>query len=155
MKSKKSSKNSLLYRSEYLLGLFTQFVEPDWSILEIGSGDDRNVSYLQANGFPNVEGIDKLKGTAIEDIEPKEYDVIFTMSTLFLVPPENNWVFEKIAKMAKRFIVTIEGESTYNAHHVIGRNYTEVFRPFGFIEVAKEEEVFNKYGITRILKRHE
>jgi hypothetical protein len=152
----KSKKQSLVYRSKFLLEVFKDFVDPADTILEIGEGDGRNVKYLKKHGYLDVEGVDKLKGTPIEKIEPKSYDVIFTMSTLFLIPPENNWVFEKIAKMAKKYIITIEGEVTDYRRDLWGRNYKEVFQPFGFYEVlCQDKDVFNEYGVLRVLKRHE
>lgn len=146
---------NLLYRSEYLLRLFQQHVKPEDRILEIGCGDNRNVNYLKENGYPHVEGIDKLQGTPIELVDPKEYDVIFTMSTLFLIPPENDWVFKKIAGMAKKTIITVEGETTDWTRDVYGRNYADVFRDFGFEQVAVESPVFNQYGVARVLKRND
>lgn len=138
-------------RSEFISDLFNEWVDPEWSVLEIGMGTGRHVEHLKSKGY-NVEGIDKEQGTAIEDVEPKEYDVIYTMSCLFLIPPENDWVFEKIAKMAKRYIITVEGETTAT-NGVFGRDYSRVFAPFGFIQVY-HQEVFNKYGHARILKRN-
>jgi hypothetical protein len=143
----------LTYRSEYLLEVFREYIDPKWAILEIGYGDKRNLNYLVENGYLNVDGIDKSDGCSIEEFEPRdEYDVIFSMSCLFLIPPENNWVFEKIAKMAKKYIITIEGETTA-PNGVWGRNYTDVFRPFGFKEVLSKHKVFNEYGVLRVLKR--
>ena len=147
----KSKKPSLIYRSEYLLEVLDTYVDKDDSILEIGAGDWRNVNYLKEHGYTNVEGIDRNVGSAIEYVKPKEYDVIYTMSTLFLIPPENSWVFEKIAKMCKKWLITIEGE-TDNVT-VWGRDYSEVFKPFGFYEKHKEEGVFNEFGVLRVLKR--
>ncbi len=150
----KSKKFSLIYRSEFLLEVFKDFVSRNDSILEIGDGDGRNVKYLKAHGYTNVTGIDKLKGTAIEDVPPQKYDVIFTMSTLFLIPPEKNWVFEKIAGMAKKLIITIEGEVTDYRRDLWGRDYTEVFKPFGFRQVLiQDRDVFNEYGVLRVLER--
>ena len=143
---------NLTYRSEFLLEVFKDWVVPSWSVLEIGCGDGRNIKYLKSHGYPNVEGVDKCLGTAIEDIEAKEYDVVYTMSCLFLIPPENNWVFKKIASMAKKFIITIEGE--WGTDTVFGRNYTEYFKEFGFKEQFAQKDVFNEYGVLRVLERY-
>lgn len=141
-------------RSETLVELFGRYVRKDESILEIGCGDDRNLRYLREAGYTNVKGIDKQHGTAIEDVPEEKFDVIFTMSTLFLIPEENEWVFEKIARMAKRLIVTFEGETSKDFNHVIGRNYTSVFRPFGFSEVEHITPIFNIYGHLRVLEKN-
>jgi len=148
----KSNEKSLLYRSEFLGEVFEVYIPYDWSILEIGAGDYRNINYLKEKGYTNIEGIDKKDGTAIEDVPEKQYDVIYTMSTLFLIPPENNWVFEKIANMAKKMIITVEGETT-SSNGVFGRDYHEVFMPYGFKQIDHQENVFNKYGVLRVLKK--
>lgn len=137
-------------RSEFIYEVFKDFVDPSWRILEIGSGTGRHVNYLNERGY-NVVGIDKLNGTAIEDVPETKYDVIYTMSTLFLIPPENDWVFEKIARMATKYIITVEGETSAN-NGLYGRNYKLVFEPFGFREVYAQDNVFNQYGVLRVLK---
>lgn len=146
-------KEDLTYRSEFLYEVFKDFIDPSLTVLEIGCGDGRNVDYLKKRGY-NVVGIDKLHGTSIEEVEEKLYDVIFTMSTLFQIPPENAWVFEKIARMANKYIITIEGETTHlkEGDNLFGRNYTDVFYPFGFREVMREKNVFNEFGVLRVLK---
>jgi hypothetical protein len=74
------------------------------------------------------------------------------MSTFFLIPPENNWVFEKIARMAQKYIITFEGE-TGDGYKLWGRNYTDVFKPFGFQELYYQTDIFNEYGVLRVLKK--
>jgi hypothetical protein len=149
------SQEDLTYRSEFLLEVFKDFVAPEWAILEIGYGDKRNLNYLVSHGYPHVDGIDKKDGCSIEEFEPRdEYDVVFSMSTLFLIPPENNWVFEKIAKMAKKYIITIEGENVGYRGDLFERNYADVFKPYGFEEVLSQKGVFNRYGVLRVLKRN-
>jgi len=147
------SSENLIHRSEYLRKIFDKYVDKEWTVLEVGSGDNRNVDYLNQHGY-NVIGIDKLHGTSIQDFPEKEFDVIFTMSTLFLIPPEEEWVFEKIARMARKYIITVEGEtsSPRPRDSLYGRDYTYIFEPFGFKEVEKEFNVFNQYGVLRVLK---
>jgi hypothetical protein len=143
---------SLFYRSEFLFDVFTDLVDKEWSVLEIGQGDGRNVRFLNERGY-HAEGIDKNDGNPIETFPEKEYDVIYSMATFFLIPPENNWVFEKIARMAKKFIITIEGETSAD-NGVWGRNYAEMFKPFGFEQIYQQTNVFNQYGVLRIMKRN-
>ena len=143
--------DTLENRTETLLEVISDYADDDDTILEIGQGTGRNVKALLKEGYL-AEGIDKKDGTAIEDVEPKEYDIVFTMSTLFLIPPENDWVFEKIAKMAKKYIITFEGEATSPERNVYGRNYDEVFSRYGFTQV-EASPIFNKYGMMRVMKR--
>jgi hypothetical protein len=152
MPKTKSSK-PLIERSQFLLDVFDLFVDEKDTVLEVGMGDGRNVRYLKEHGYELVEGIDKKDGTAIEVIDPKPYDVIYSMSTLFLIPPENSWVFKKIAQMARKYIITIEGETTDSRRNVWGRNYKEVFEPLGFSEVYYQDNVFNEYGVLRVFKK--
>lgn len=143
----------LKYRSDFLVEVFEDWIDKNDTVLEIGSGDGRNIRALKSSGYTYVVGIDKKDGAAIEDVDEKPYDTIFTMSTLFLIPPENEWVFKKIARMAKKYIVTIEGETTSDRHGVWGRDYSEVFCPLGFRELYVQRDVFNEYGVLRVLKK--
>ena len=141
---------SLLERSKFLLKVIKRYATLDDTTLEIGCGDYRNVNYLKEHGY-NVEGIDKIYGTSIQEFAPKEYDIIFTMSTLFLINDDS--IFPKIANMAKKFIITIEGETTKEGNGVIGRDYNEIFSKLGFTQVESEKEVFNIFGVMRVFKK--
>jgi hypothetical protein len=140
-------------RSKFLVSILDKYVEKDDHILEIGFGDGRNLQHLRNAGYTRVEGIDKANGSAIEDVEPYQYDIIYTMSTLFLIPESNDWVFEKIAAMSKKWIFTLEGETT-KGNGVIGRDYSKIFTKFGFEQVEHQTDVFNQYGVLRIFKRN-
>ena len=140
----------LNYRSGFLVDVFEEYVPKTATILEIGCGDGRNMKWLKAMGWKKVTGIDKLLGTAIEDVKPKVYDVVYTMSTLFLLPDN---MMEKVASMAKNTIITIEGETTDSSRNLIGRDYSKVFAPYGFSEVEHQDNVFNQYGVLRVMKR--
>lgn len=144
--------DDLGYRSEFLLSVLDKYVSKEDSILEIGFGDARNLKALQEAGYKNVFGIDKEVGTPIETFAPIPHDVVFSMSCLFLIPQDHEWVFEKIADMAQKYIVTIEGETT-KGNGVIGRDYQKIFEPFGFRQIEYQENVFNEYGVLRVLQK--
>jgi hypothetical protein len=144
--------DDLTYRSLFLVDVFEKYIPKDWSVLEVGCGDNRNIKHLKQAAWKHVTGIDKIYGSSIETVPEKHYDVIYTMSCLFLIPKENEWVFEKIARMADKYIITIEGETT-TPPTLIGRDYTEIFKKFGFEEVEKQINVFNSTGVLRVLKR--
>lgn len=146
-------------RSRLLVDIFRDYISPSESILEIGSGNNRNIARLKEAGYLNIEGIDKKDGTAIEDVPEKQYDVIYTMSTLFLIPESNAWVFEKIARMAKKYLIIFEGKfNAYNSNGeqtLWGRNYQLIFKQLGFTQVFEQDNLFNETGRLVILKRNE
>ncbi len=139
-------------RTDFIVKVFEKYIPKDSSILEIGGGDGRNIIALQSAGYHNTAWVDKESGGSIEDIFPVPEDVIFTMSCLFLIPKGNEWVFEKIAKMAKKYLITVEGETT-KGNGVIGRDYQQVFEPFGFKQIEHQTNVFNMYGVLRVFKK--
>ena len=142
---------SLENRSQLLVEVFEKYIPKDCSILEVGFGDGRNLHALRMAGYNSVEGIDKANGMSLEEVSPTPYDVIFSMSTLFLIPEANDFVFEKMANMAQKWIITIEGETTKG--HVIGRDYYTIFTNLGFEQVYAQAEVFNKFGVLRVFKK--
>jgi hypothetical protein len=159
---------SLEERSNFLIEVFKKHnILKDATVLEIGCGDRRNVRALQNAGWKNVDGIDKLEGTAIEDVPEKQYDVVFSMSCLFLIPPrevtkvdgfllmkENEEVWEKIARMSKEWLITVEGETSKDSIGVFGRDYSQIFGPLGFDQIKHQTDVFNKYGVLRVFKKY-
>lgn len=143
--------NDVNERSEILVEIFNDYVHKDDTILEIGCGDARNIGYLKRAGYENAKGIDKIYGTEIERIPEEPIDVLFTMSTLFLLPKTSEWVFEKMARMAQKWIITLEGEVTKGA--VIGRDYNSIFSRLGFVQVEHQHPIFNQYGHLRVFKK--
>ena len=136
-------------RTKKITELITKYCNKSDKILEIGCGNGRHVKHLCEIGY-NVTGLDKNNADIASDIyeyDWTEWDVIYTMSCLFLL--REYCIFEDIAKHCK-MIITVEGESSKG--EVIGRDYEEVFKPFGFKQLYMEENVFNKYGVARVLK---
>lgn len=138
-------------RTKFLIEIFEKYIPKDYTILEIGCGDGGNINALKEVDYKFVDGIDKKDGTAIEDVEPKEYNVIFTMSTLFLIKDEK--VFNKIAKMAQKFILTFEGESKEYGN-VFYHDYEKIFSNLGFKQIEHQDNMFNQYGHLRVFKKN-
>ena len=157
------------YRSEFAHKILDKYAVHSDSILEIGAGAGRTTNYLYNKGFKDItaldvdkkqldlitnSGIKKVNKTIQEHVEDnKKYDVVLTISTLYLIPYTDDNVFEEIAKIAKKYIITIEGEKGCGRFgRLYERNYGEVFSKFGFEEIECQKDVFNMFGVLRVLK---
>ena len=59
-------------------------------VLDLGSGDGRNIAFLRENGF-EVKGIEKNYGDMIEDVirtSDTHWDTIMSIYTIHFLPPE-------------------------------------------------------------------
>jgi SAM-dependent methyltransferase len=135
------------------------------TILEIGCGTGRNLVALKKAGFKFVSGIELSPKTVevgwkhfpsykkiqviigaaekvIDDVG--DFDVIYTSGLLMHIPPEHEWLFERISKKARKVIMTNEGELLrHKTEHAWNRNYKWIFEDLGWKEV--EMEIGDKY----------
>jgi SAM-dependent methyltransferase len=142
-------------RSEFLLKLLAPYIDSDDHILEIGCNVGRNLYFLWKTGFRHLAGIEinsnaldllkrefhdmareiQLWNMAVEDvigeIPENRFDMTFTMATLQHIHPDSEWVFQEIARITKKYIVTIEDEKAAGRRHV-PRDYSKIFSHFGF-----------------------
>lgn len=104
------------------------------SILEIGCSSGRHLAHLLDNGFENLNGIDinnesfevmadyfpaltetgSFRTGAIEHVVPEyaddAFDVVYSVETLQHVHADDKWVFEELARITNRLLVTVENE---------------------------------------------
>jgi len=135
------------------------------SILEIGCGTGRNLVALKKAGFKKLCGIELSPITVAigwknfpeyKDIQviigPAEkviddvgdFDVIYTSGLLMHIPPEHEWLFERISQKARKMIMTNEGELGRKVtEHAWNRDYKTIFEALGWQEV--EMETGDKY----------
>lgn len=150
--SKDNTENYAKYpvRSAYLVDLVRRYLDPGSTILEPGCNMGRNVAALREAGY-TVHGIDVspyaprwgngIQTIAAEDYLPTapNYDAIITMAFLEHVPGESEFIFEHIARLANRLIVTIEDEATsitqQGMPYHIPRDYGRIFTALGWKEV--------------------
>lgn len=159
--------------SRSLVTLCEHFVTEQASILEIGCSSGRHLAHLHENGFENLTGIDindesfevmaahypDLAETGtfhtgpIERLVPEfadnTFDVVYSAETLQHIHPDDDWVFEELARVTSGLLATIENEGPYpngskpdeNVQLVNGdfplyrRNWNHVFTDRGLSQI--------------------
>ena len=161
------------YRTKYLVGLVGKYANPKSSFMELGCNVGRNLHGLWKAGYHDISGIeinekaiDLMRETYpdlgasiyVGQLEHEvgetlyRYDFVFSMCVLMHVHPDSEFIFADIAKMAKKYIITIEDEVKETWRHC-PRNYKDVFEPFGFKQVFEEHVPWGENGVTaRVLK---
>jgi len=162
--------------SETLGEVFTHYVGDDAAILEVGCGSGRHLAYLLENGYENLTGIDinddafdvmadrypELAATgtfhtgAIEDVVPTlpegAFDVVYSVETLQHVHPEDEWVFEALARVTSDLLITAENEGNSpdrgrgskavsyvdNEFPLYHRDWKAVFTDLGLAQLIRE-----------------
>lgn len=151
--------------SELVVSTLKRHARKSHSILEIGCGTGRNLVALKQAGFkklcgieispktvavgrqafPEYEDIQVIIGAAEKVIdEVGDFDVIYTSGLLMHIPPEHEWLFERMSQKARKVIMTNEGESLRAvSEHAWNRDYKVIFEALGWREV--EMETGDKY----------
>ena len=165
-------------RTEYLVGLMQRYAELTDRIWELGCNVGRNLNGLWIAGYREIEGVE-INNSAVDlmrltypDMRATVYrgkiedmirftgsdyldaaDVIFTMCVLMHIHPDSEFVFGEIARLAEKYIITIEDEVKETWRHC-PRNYRGVFEPFGFEQVFMENIPWGEHGcVARVMKR--
>jgi len=134
-------------------------------ILELGCNCGRNLDALWQAGFRELSGIEinedavlsiseaypematdsKIYNLPMEDALPAlptgSLEAVFSLAVLMHLSPRSEWVFDHIARVSSKFIITLEHEH-YDGSYFFARNYAEVFKPRGF-ECVYEEQLLN------------
>jgi len=150
-------------------------VPREWSVLEVGCNCGRNLNLLHGIGYKNIRGVEISSEAAeyawavypaianritVSDAQsflavcpPNSYDVIFTQSVLMHVPPEEDYLFAQMARVARKIILTCEIEMNQIsclARHKFARNYKDVFEALGWKQLLEAED---DRRILRIFKK--
>lgn len=93
--------------------------------------------------FPEMASTIQLWHRSVEDIisniPSSRFDITFTNATLQHIHPDIEWIFQEIARVTKRYIVTIEDEKATGQRHV-PRDYSKIFSLFSFDLIHTVEE---------------
>lgn len=144
-------------------------------ILEIGCNCGRNLDRLFKAGYTNVFGVEispeavdyawvvhqrianKIVCTDAQSYlaeqGPNSFHVIFTQSILMHVPPEEDYLFGQMARVARHLILVNEVERMTQIleRHKYPRNYREVFEAFdGWQQIFKGGY---SSGTTRVFQK--
>ena len=120
--------------TETITSALSHYLHDDAAVLEVGCGSGRHLAALLDRGFENLTGIDinddsfevmadqypaladtgTFHAGAIEDIVPDfadgEFDAIYSVETLQHIHPDDEWVFEELARVTDDLLVTAENE---------------------------------------------
>jgi 2-polyprenyl-3-methyl-5-hydroxy-6-metoxy-1,4-benzoquinol methylase len=152
-------------RSQWLVELARKHLggdAHDAKVLEIGCNIGRNLEHFHRAGFRNLSAIEinedavkllrehfpEMGRTAQIHVSPveeiiktfgdNEFDLVYSMAVLEHVHTESEWVFAEIARVAKRFVITIEDERDFSDRH-FPRNYGKIFTALGLTQVESTE----------------
>lgn len=156
--------------SERLLELLQTSLTDEAAILELGCSSGRHLAHLFDHGYRDLTGIEvnpdafdvmdetypdlAAAGTFYQDrieavlpeLPDDRFDLVFSVETLQHIHPDNDWVFEEIARVAADVLVTVEIEhdieGTDRAMKYVDadiplyyRDWNRVFSEFGFTHV--------------------
>lgn len=158
-------------------------VDEDAEILELGCSSGRNLAHLHEHGYENLSGIDinqdaldvmaehypdlaadaTVYQDAMENVltqfEDGAFDVVFSVETLQHVHPDNEWVFDEIARITDRLLITKEnepdGDQLLRMRNVDGfplyfRQWKPIFTDRGFVHVTSTTD---NVDILRVFQR--
>lgn len=123
-------------------------------ILELGCNIGRNLALLRRRGFTSLAAIE-INGHALEamrrlhpetaerarlihapleqalpNLADGEFELVYSMAVLEHVHTDSDFIFEHIARVTRRFVLTVEDEFGNGPRH-FRRNYERVFTPLG------------------------
>ncbi|WP_423745374.1 class I SAM-dependent methyltransferase (plasmid) [Haladaptatus sp. SPP-AMP-3] len=138
--------------SELIRARLDAAVAPDASILELGCSSGRHLAHLHEAGYENLHGIeindealsvmedtyptlaeegtfhiDSIENTAPE-FDDGRFDVVFSVETLQHLHPDDEWVFDELARITDDRLITVENEGGNEEEDEEGRGESETER---------------------------
>lgn len=162
--------------SNILANVSSHYAREDAAILELGCGSGRHLAHLLDNGFENLHGIDineesfsvmdeqypRLADTGefhtgpleefLPEVEDNAFDVVYSVETLQHIHPDDEWVFEAVARVSADLVITAENEGNspdrgrgeFDVSYVddefplYHRDWKQVFSDRGLAQLLKE-----------------
>lgn len=134
----------------------------DAKLLEVGCNIGRNLEHFHQADFRNLSAIEINEGAVkllrehfpemgaaarihvgpveevIKTFGDNEFDVVYSMAVLEHIHTESEWVFAEMARIARRFVITIEDERDFSERH-FPRNYGRIFTALGLTQIEASE----------------
>ncbi|WP_132060629.1 class I SAM-dependent methyltransferase [Halorussus amylolyticus] len=160
--------------TETLAAVFDHYVDADAAILEVGCSSGRHLAHLLDAGYQDLTGIDinddsfdvmadrypRLFETgtfhtgAIEDIVPEfpdgAFDVVYSVETLQHIHPDDEWVFEELARVTSDLLVTAENEGNSPRRGREGAEVSHVHDDFPLYH-RDWKRIFSDIGLAQLL----
>ncbi len=145
-------------------------------ILEVGCNIGRNLDMLRRKGYTNLSGVEinyeavqlmkdhygktfqasEIANSSIENYPIKfgGFDLIFTMAVLMHLPYDSDWVFDKLVKGTKKYLLIIEEEDCVKSWSHYPRDYKKMFENLGMKQMYELKNVFESGDYTlRVFKK--
>jgi len=160
--------------SETLADVLGYYADDDARILEVGCSSGRHLAHLREHGYRNLTGVDlnpdafdvmaeyfpRLADTgsfhtgAIEDVVPEfdddAFDVVYSVETLQHVHPDEEWVFEELARVTDDLLITAENEGNSPDRGTEHGEVSQVNDEFPLFH-RDWERVFSELGLAQLL----
>ena len=132
-------------RTEFLVALLRQYADDDTRILEIGSREGDNLASLLKAGFTRLSGfesnvdkvavlkerhpevasqVDVIPGpvhSSLRGSADATFDLVLTVGFLFDKEGDFDWLFPELARVTRRYLISIENESSDTLEDVLER----------------------------------
>jgi ubiquinone/menaquinone biosynthesis C-methylase UbiE len=160
--------------SETLAAVFDHYVASGAAILELGCSSGRHLEHLRKQGYTDLTGIDlndnsfevmaeyfpRLIETgtfhtgAIEEYLPTvpddHFDVVYSVETLQHVHPDDEWVFEEVARVGSDLVITAENEGNSPDRGRVDSKVSTVNDDFPLYH-RDWKAVFSELGLAHLL----
>lgn len=126
-------------RSQTILNALGPRISTHDSILEIGCNTGRNLNHLWQAGYRHLNGMEisehavkrmRVEYPALGDVPievgpaevsikrhpAKSIDLIFTMATLEHLHPQSRYLFDEVARVARKYVLAIEPKEGHRSH---------------------------------------
>lgn len=160
-------------RAEFLVSLLSKYANNDSRILEVGSREGDNLTSLFTAGFKDLSGLEgNVEKTAVlkerhpevaeqidvtpgpvdfslRGISDATFDLVLTVGFLFDKEGDFAWLLPELARVTRRHLIWIEGESSGTPEDVFGRlGLNEIER----VDLRKRRELESVF-VARIFEK--